>query len=371
VGRARVNHVQSNNNYFEDVEREYKFFEYLNECPIKTTSGTYQYALVKSYRDIQSRLDTGSASDNIIFIVMTIEGMHVLNDNVNGPVNEASFLANLRKIKSWRCPPFFVTFAHHFYNHLCGHAKSLTGIVGKETDQSEKIDTGFTDLGILVLNEVLSDQNGRRILIDIKHMSAQSRKEYFYILETAYAGQDIPVIVSHGAASGLRSMDERVVDHPSIGNKLLQEDINFYDNEIVAVAKSNGIFGLQLDERRIANAQTLRSVKHSIFMNKIRHYRAELLWDQIQYIAELLDHNDLPAWDCIALGTDFEGIINPINGYLTAESIVHLESFVERYAFNYMNADGKKLKSYNQLPASDIINKIFQLNGMDFIKRYF
>lgn len=371
VGRARVNHIQNNNNYFEDVVSEYNFYEELNGRLTQTSSGTFRYLLVKDYAEIESTLNGGAATDNIIFVIMTIEGLHVLNENVNGQPDESSFLKNVVQLKKWRCPPFFVTFAHHFYNHLCGHARSLTDIVGSETDQSEGLDSGFTDLGRKVLDAVLSKQNGKRILIDIKHMSALSRKEYFSMLASTYAAQDIPVIVSHGAANGYRSMDEKIVDYPALGNTLLHDDINLYDNEIITVARTKGVFGLQLDERRIASKEKVKSVKHSMFMNQIRHYRAELLWNQVQYIAELLDRNNLPAWDCITLGTDFEGIINPLNGYLTAETIVQLESFVERYAFNYMNAGGKNMNPANQLAASEIISKIFHTNGVNFIAQNF
>src|SRR6185436_2394259 len=110
-------------------------------------------------------------------------------------------------IKAWPFTPFFVTFSHHFYNQLCGHAKSLTGIVGGATDQSQGLSTGFTPLGKKVLKELLNNQNGRRIYIDIKHMSALGRKEYFQILDSDYQGQDIPIVVSHGAANGYQSMD--------------------------------------------------------------------------------------------------------------------------------------------------------------------
>src|SRR6202008_3249780 len=139
------------------------------------------------------------------------------------------------------------------------------------------------------------------------------------------------------------------VDGKDTAYKLLAEDINFYDNEILMVAKTNGIFGFQLDERRIASETTLKNTKHSVFMNKIRHYRAELLWNQVQHIAELLDRNDLFAWDCMAIGSDYDGIINPLNGYLTAETFDDLQQYLERYVFNYMNDAGKALKSYNQL----------------------
>ncbi len=379
VGQARVDFIQSNTNYFKDVEGEYQFYEALHDKVIKIGSVNFKYVLIKNYAEIQSYLtvdpkhdnEVHSLPDNIIFVIISIEGFHVLNNNIDGPVDEASFLTNLRTIKAWRCPPFFVTFAHHFYNHLCGHAKSLTGIVGSAINQLEGINTGFTPLGKKVVSEALSIANGRRIYIDIKHMSAQSRREYFDMLPTSFAGQNIPVNISHGAANGQRSMDEPVFDNPLLGTKLLQEDINMYDNEILMVAQTKGIFGLQLDERRLASARTLQNVKHSFSMNKIRHYRAELVWNQIQYIAELLDRNDLPAWDYTVLGTDFEGIVNPLNGYLTAETITNLEQYVERYAFNYMNASGAQMRDYNRLTASEIVNRIFCSNGVDFLSRFF
>ena len=42
------------------------------------------------------------------------------------------------------------------------------------------------------------------------------------------------------------------------------------------MVKSQGILGLQLDERRLANEDTIKGVKKSLFRNKIMHYRSEL-----------------------------------------------------------------------------------------------
>ena len=375
VGNSRVDAVQAVTNYFDDLQREYNFYTRLHDQYVDTVSGRFKYIIVNHYNEIQKHLSAGVDKGDTIFVIITIEGLHVLNSNIDAPPDEVSFLKNVTQIKAWPFTPFFVTFSHHFYNQLCGHAKSLTGIVGGATDQSQGLNTGFTPLGKKVLKELLNNQNGRRIYIDIKHMSALGRKEYFQILDSDYQGQDIPIVVSHGAANGYQSMDNQKV-HPqaiSIGNKLLHDDINFYDDEIIRVAKSKGIFCFQLDERRIASSAAVSQVKHSMWMNKIRHYRAELLWNQVQYIAELLDRNNLPAWDCMALGTDFEGIINPLNGYLTAETIVHLEQFLERYAYNYMNGPGKNLKygSNNAIKADEIMNRIFNTNGINFISRYF
>jgi microsomal dipeptidase-like Zn-dependent dipeptidase len=373
VGEPRVDFIQNIQNYFEDLVREYAFYRQLNGTEVNTEAGKCKYVLIDNFQAIEDHVSANpSDEERTIFILMSIEGLHVLNNNINAAPNEASFKANLMAIKQWPHPPFFVTVAHHFYNELCGHAKSLTGIVGNNTDQSHGLNTGFTALGKTIVKETLSNQNGKRIYIDIKHMSAQSRKEYFSILATDYAAERIPVIVSHGAANGLRSMDEPVADGKDTAYKLLAEDINFYDNEILMVAKTNGIFGFQLDERRIASETTLKNTRHSVFMNKIRHYRAELLWNQVQHIAELLDRNDLFAWDCKAIGSDFDGIVNPLNGFLTSETFPHLQEYLERHANNYMSGRGKAiLKSYNQVAPSEIVNRLFSTNGLEFLKKWF
>lgn len=44
--------------------------------------------------------------------------------------------ANARALKDHAHKPWFVTFAHHFYNELCGHAESLKGFIALKCDQS-------------------------------------------------------------------------------------------------------------------------------------------------------------------------------------------------------------------------------------------
>ena len=141
-------------------------------------------------------------------------------------------------------------------------------MVGSKTDQSKGILTGFTDLGKKVLREALDNTNGKRIYIDIKHMSPQSRKEYFHILETEYKNENIPVIVSHGAVNGLKSMDDPTPGNDHLSSICLTEGINFYDNEILMVAKTQGIFALQTDERRLACEAYIKDIKYA---TTVRH----------------------------------------------------------------------------------------------------
>ncbi|MBK6817610.1 MAG: hypothetical protein IPG82_19675 [Saprospiraceae bacterium] len=51
-------------------------------------------------------------------------------------------------------------------------------------------------------------------------------------------------------------------DWKELPQDVCRGDDNFYDNEIVELAKSRGIFGLQLDEKSIGSNNTYRSSAH-------------------------------------------------------------------------------------------------------------
>lgn len=100
------------------------------------------------------------------------------------------------------------------------------------------------------------------------------------------------------------------------------------------------------------------------------HYRSELLWNQIQHILEILDNKNLFAWDCMAIGSDFDGIIDPLNSFWTSEELPFLADFLERHAFNYMqNANLKVAK--NKIDADEIIDRVMSSNGLNFLKTNF
>ena len=370
VGRKRVDFVQAMTNYFNDLEMEFDFYKQLDGKIIKLPEGKFRYKLVKSYHEMETLRAQDNDRITTICVVLSIEGMHVLNQNINQVPKEKDFMANIQTIKNWDTPPFFVSIAHHFWNHLCGHAESFTKLVKKKVDQSEGLNTGFTALGKKVVHELLSINNGKRILIDIKHMSVASRSDYYKIIDSTPAYKNIPIIVSHGAVNGLQSFTEKKQVGSKVAGKLNSVDINFYNEEIIRIAKSKGILGIQLDERRIANKNTLKNTKHSIHRSKIMHYRSELLWNQVQHILEVLDNEGLFAWDCMAIGSDFDGIIDPLNGFWTSEELPFLADFLERHAYNYMSNASFRVKE-NNIKADKIIERIMSTNGLNFFKTFY
>jgi len=367
VGKKRIDAVQAINNYFKDLEMEYDFYKQLDGKIIQLPEGKFRYKLVNSYNEIKAFKAQDQDKIATICVILSIEGMHVLNQSIDKAPDEITFMANLQKIKNWEHPPFFVAVAHHFWNHLCGHAESFTKLVKKKVDQSEGLNTGFTSLGIKVVHELLSTLNGKRILIDLKHMSVASRADFYKLIDDDPQYKKMPIMVSHGAANGLQSFTNREQKGSQVANKLNAVEINFFNEEIIKIAKSKGIFGLQLDERRVANKETLKNTKHSLKRSKIMHYRSELLWNQVQHILEILDNEGLFAWDCLAIGSDYDGIIDPLNAFWTSEELPYLADFLERHAFNYMKTASFKVKE-NNIAADEIIDRIMSLNGLNFLK---
>jgi len=373
VGDKRIDYIQGIRDYFKDVEAQYDFYKQLDGKIVQLPEGKFRYKLVKNFTEIENIKNHNSAGEKVhtICVILSIEGLHVLNTGLRQAFSEVEVLTNLEKIKNWEFRPFFVTIAHHFWNELCGHSESLSGIILKFADQSEGLNSGFSSLGRKVLERLVDDTNSKRIIPDIKHMSIQARKEYYEMLESGNPKfKNLPVIASHAACNGLKSFENPVVVHHSTASKLNPVSINFFDQEIIRIAKSKGIIGLQLDERRIVNKKTLKKTKNSLKRNKIMHYRSELLWNQIQHVAEVLDAEGLFAWGCMVIGSDFDGIIDSLNGFWTAEELPFLADFLERHAHNYMLSH-KLVNPENVINADEIIARIMSVNGQNFLKDYF
>ncbi len=364
VGKPRIDAVQAATDYFKDLEDEYNYLQQLDGQVITIDHLKYTYKMVNPGDDLEVLLEA-SADVFTIFVYISVEGCHALNCGLNPqqqPCNPAEVLSNTQKLKNWQNKPLFVTFAHHFYNELCGHAKSLTGLIGKTCDQSFGLNTGFTDLGKQVLKALLDNSEGKRILIDIKHMSKKSREEYFQLLDADYPDELIPIVASHGAVTG----NQKDYD------LFLNDDINFSDDEILRIAKSRGLFGIQLDERRIASKTALNKAKGNISRKSLLYNWSRLVWQQIKHIAELLDENGLPAWNIQCLGSDNDGIVNPLNGYWTSEEFDYLDDYLLKHAYNYEKDEMKNLKnSSNKIHAEEIVTRFMQLNIQEFmIKNY-
>lgn len=372
LGKKRIDHIQEMKDYFTDLELEYHFYLQLDGKKVKIDGIWHQYKMVSSFSEIQQHNEPGVKT---IFVILTIEGTQVFNTGLGmmgRKVNEAEVLANVEKVKKWEKRLFFIGMTHHFNNELVGHARSLSGIVSKMIDQTEGMNKGFSDLGWKVLKKLLDNTGGHRVLIDIKHMSVKARNEYYAFLETEHPGEIIPLIVSHGAVTGFRSHNRLVEDDLNNYGKYQSDDINFYDDELVRIARSGGLFGIQFDERRLGSELELKNSGPSLNRRKMLFYKSRLVWNQIEHIAFVLDRAGKFAWGVQCVGSDNDGMVNPLNGFWTSEDMPLFDSYLEKHAYNFINSPAsEKFQEYNKLRPSDIVDRFMRTNAFEFLKKHF
>lgn len=366
-GEKRIQAIENRNyDYFTDLEEQYNFLVQNNGHVVTIDDQKYRYILVKNYQDILDALQNKECATLAVFT--NIEGGHCFGpgkEPVLNPYPESKVLENVKKIKQWEFRPLYVTLAHHFYNELCGHTRSIPDELKKILDQSYGLNSGFTPTGRKVLNILLDNSNNDRILIDVKHFSLKCRSEYYKMLDTDYSTEQIPIVFSHGGVNGLESFDKSGTQIP---HSLFNEwDISLFDDEIVRIAKSKGIIGLNFDKRIMSNDAYLKTIPKSLSRPNMLAHWSKLIWNNIRHIGEVCDKNNLPAWDIISLGTDNDGIINPIDGYWTFEEMPYFASDLLYHANEYLQ--NPRISSDNKISPEELVQKVMNTNAMMFLKR--
>lgn len=390
--------------YFEQLEAEYAYL--VNE-QANVYEGRYSIEIAKDYTHFQEIIQPNTDK---IAVINTIEGLHCFikleayNDFLKKEYirdsedeNSAFFQQQLQNytegiqiVKNWgegKHTPLFITFTHHFWNFMSGQAQSFEGAMGIFViKQREGLGKGFTTLGKRVLEILLSTQNGRRILIDTKHMSAQARKEYYGILKETYPDNSIPVIASHTAVSGIKLLENYDIQNEGEPDKVDDYfnawSINICDEDIEMIYKTRGLIGLLfLPERLEGNvASCKRSALEegeSQVKELIRNFLAQAF-----HVVRVCDAKE--AWNLIAIGSDFDGLVGYLKGIDTFEDYPKLENILLNLLENLQQDDytgqtehypAFTNEEYERLmfglSPQEILDKIMYKNATNFLKRYF
>lgn len=338
--------------------------------------GEGTYILAKNGEHVKEIIEQG----NLAF-VLTIEGANVFNttDNVE------AIKERIREVKDWKESVFFISLTHHFYNYLAGHAHSIPDIGKLVLDQSLGINSGFTKKGLEVTRYLLGidkagnfkpGELGRRILIDVKHLNVVSRKEYYEkFVQPSFATMNpIPVIASHVAYSGRATMQElienmaREKDHRYTkrnGHKFNNWNINLCDEDVVMIYKSQGLIGINLDQRVLG-------VLRKDARKKSTH--ANYVWQNIKAMMKVITDSADPeikskkeVTDLFCLGTDFDGFIDPLNKYPT---VLQFED-LRKDLIEVINNDPDRVSLTGNLNAENFVDKICFGNAFEFVVKNF
>jgi len=366
-GKDRIEELKSSNyNYFTDCIEQLDFlWKYQG-----SSNGKKQFFIATNANELQTYLQ----NPNAIIGIINMEGGHMF-DCGNPPIKRLNIeqsqkvldhLAVLKLNAKYR--PIYMTVAHHYYNQLAGHCRSLPGTVNFLANQGIGINSGISELGYKVIRKLLSKEDGERIIPDIKHFSVLARKQYYDLLDSEYAHEHVPIIFSHGGVTGLNSFTDP--GSYSADSPFNTWDINLYDDEIIRISRSKGIMGMNIDQRVMGSTHALYEVKISIKYDKknIAFYWSKLIFNNIKHIAITLDKAGLNAWDCICMGTDYDGVINPVDCFHTAHDMPKFAKELEKHIIQF-NDNYTFLQSSNMINPSKAVSMIMHENLESFLKR--
>jgi len=417
--------------YFNDYIFEY---QYLLHASGSTSTNTIhgkqpKFQLVKNYEHF---LET--QADDTVCGIMTIEGMHALGVYNKKSLFETakiedleleeqnrlklSFIENIKALKKEEFPPYFITFAHHFNNLLVGHAKSFMDAKGTFDpgfadifDQTIGQDLGISSFGaLLIIDHLLSRENGQRILIDTKHMAVLARKSYYDLLKNMRSKSDalqdnVPIICSHAAVSGIKTLEKALEDRDNFNldknSYVSLWDINLTDEDIIEIFKSDGLIGVCMHDGRMpgnkfreqlkkADTETTKKLHIQMFLTNVFHIvkvnLAHIRKENETRTTTKID--EVEAWKTICLGSDNDGIVDPFDHYSTAADlpafrdkiIEALSNYVlpEYQGFNVINLPQETQYSLQELddlmvkqPFVEAMDKVFYNNTDAFLRKYF
>ena len=88
-------------------------------------------------------------------------------------------------------------------------------------------------------------------------------------------------------------------------------------------------------------------------------------------MAEILNSEGLFAWGIQSIGSDFDGIVDPINGLWTATNMKDLSEELLNHARVYLDIHSQELQPFNRLSAQEIVSRVMSLNAEEFIRKYY
>ncbi len=359
-------------NYFEELNEQYNF---LVKNQGASPCGKFSYTIPSNYCELKKSL---LADDSSINVIITIEGAHVFGCGTDASEKvlieelKQTLKKNIRAVKKWKHPPFFITFAHHFWNQLCGHASTLPTPTKVTCNQNKGLNTGFTELGLFVLDELLSTKNGKRILIDTRHMSVKSRIHYFKYVSNhnkLYPNDRIPLISSHSAVNGFDTLihSTRVKDSSSKkkATSFCAWSLNISAEEAIATHESGGIAGIILDKGRNSGIELLKSIEKVKNPEEKKNLFLKLICDNIFFL--IASVNCKTGWDIPTIGSDFDGVIMHFDNYEDMSKLPDLK----RDLIDFLTKNNYKSELWFGYLPEELMHKLFTQNAMDFLKKNF
>ena len=306
-----------------------------------------------------------------LHLILCVEGGHNFHGKPGTGLqrDKNTIIQNLKNFKSGNFPRLlYITLTHLTKTVLCTHAYELKWINDKSFYPEGK---GISATGRAFIKEALGDTNGKPVLIDIKHMSLESRLQYYKLRDDKKIPK-LPIIASHMGVTGVSYTKMPIISNYKIKKECVAIDyqeplgigdtrfnpwsINLYDEDLKRIVASRGLIGVSLDQRILGfgdismeyfSPQEMTRPKFNQYRdpNLIRYESNRFSADNIKkayssrssmgiYHLKYLCNNILHiikvtgerGWDHICIGADNDGLINPIDYCENMQSYPKLRS---------------------------------------------
>ncbi len=347
--------------FFSLLIREMDYLLQQARPPMDVSQDLRQYEIV--FPHSLSEYEAALNDKNKIISLPSIEGAHAL---ISGTVSYEKFnvdtdrvVDNVKKIKRHKARPVFMTFSHHFFNGLAGHAHSLYKFT-RILDQHFGLGNPISPAGWRVIRCLLGLEQGCDnwpVLIDTKHFSLAARREYFDFIakEMNYS---IPVINSHAAYSGSLTIENVIYPNPPFS----YNQTNISAEEVYHIWRSKGLIGINFDQDILWNGPGIKDIS-KIVENIVSMVQGAIQFAQVSK----LPLPDETIWDVFCLGTDFDGFIDPLDSYPSPLFFPRLEQDM----LQALDQNNQLRMLDISIPSQQIVERFMHGNVESFVRRYF
>jgi microsomal dipeptidase-like Zn-dependent dipeptidase len=245
--------------YLDDIYQELQAVEHEIETEFAADA-----AVAHNHPELDKALREGKVA-----LIHAIEGGFQLGDS------PAHVRANVRKLAGWGVA--YVTLAHLFWRRVATNAPALPFLPDWVYNWwFPQPDIGLTDLGREAVRAMVEEH----ILIDVTHMSEDSLKATFALLDEIDPGHKVPVIAGHSAY------------------RFGKLKYNLTEPNIQRIAGRGGVIGLIACKHYMTNGLPGRT---DYFDQSLQVLRRHI--DQLARVTGGYSH--------VALGSDLDGFIKP------------------------------------------------------------
>lgn len=378
-------------NYYDDLAENIDYMLEGNGQTYTLEGKDYRYELIRDADHLRQVMQDPQK----VALVLNIEGGHSLGkslepEDISATPEYADFyLKNVDRMKGilplragqdykLDYPILSMNINHFFWNGLGGHARTFSFMQNLVFNQTKGTDEGLTDLGKKVIERMLDRSEGRRILVDIKHMSWSSRQWYYdYLHQQQAKGDTIPIISSHSTVAGIGAT------HPlwtkkdgAAKNKnayLNLWSISLCDEDVREIHLSKGIIGIMLEKYKLIGDKGLKEMEKTMpYTVERRQFYVKVLMANMLECVEAVGHKG--GWDILSIGSDFDGMITPFECYARANDMPDMARDMLDFlrnpqdVFELFTKEEVRELMYGYTP-EQIIRKIMYENGLNFALR--